>query len=610
MTLKKLILLWFIVLCQLTFAQEKPIDLDEVTISDAPLKNYSNSQSVLKLNDSVIRKNESSLTSLLNFNSVIYFKENGLGMVSSPSFRGTTAQQTAVIWNGININSQLNGQTDFNTITTKDFNSVSVRSGGGGVLYGSSAIGGTIHLGTEMSFINEFSNSVQANYGSFNTLGLNYTGKFSTEKFSSQISISRNSSDNDYEYVNSDLKNSNGEFYNTSYNASFGYKINTNNFLKFYSQIFESNRHFSLISPSETKTRYKDFNTRNLLEWSSFFNKFISKTKVGYLTEKYNYFGNIAVADFTYGEVKTVVAKHDLAYDFNEKIRLNSVLDFTQNSGNGSDISFEKRDVSSASLLFRHLVTNKFQYETSVRKEVTANYKSPVLYSAGMNYEVADFYKIKVNFSRNFRIPTFNDLYWQGAGNPDLKPESSYQGEFGNEFVFKDFKLSATIYHTKIRDMIRWLPRNNGFFTPENTNKVAITGAEFLLNYQKKIGKNTFEFNGTYAYTKSENEELKKQLPYVPFHKITGSLGYSYGKISANYQHLFNGKVFTQSDNNPSKTVKMYNLSNISADYDFGKKNVYLIGVKILNLWNENYQSVEGRFMPGRYFNMYLTLNF
>ena len=36
-------------------------------------------------------------------------------------------------------------------------------------------------------------------------------------------------------------------------------------------------------------------------------------------------------------------------------------------------------------------------------------------------------------------MPTFNDLYWEGSGNPDLKPESSYQAEIGNEFIYKEF---------------------------------------------------------------------------------------------------------------------------------------------------------------------------
>ena len=57
---------------------------------------FSETKSILRLNDSLITKNGASLTSLLKFNSSVYFKENGLGMVASPSFRGTTAQQTAV----------------------------------------------------------------------------------------------------------------------------------------------------------------------------------------------------------------------------------------------------------------------------------------------------------------------------------------------------------------------------------------------------------------------------------------------------------------------------------------------------------------------------------
>ena len=172
MTLRKIFLLPLLLLCLFTSAQNDTIaQLDEVIISDTQLKDFSNTQSVQKLNDSVINRNASSLTSLLQYNTVIYFKENGLGMVSSPSFRGTTAQQTAVLWNGININSQLNGQTDFNVLNTRDFGSISVKAGGGSVAYGSSAIGGTIHLNNDLAFGDRFANTLRLDYGSYNTLG-------------------------------------------------------------------------------------------------------------------------------------------------------------------------------------------------------------------------------------------------------------------------------------------------------------------------------------------------------------------------------------------------------------------------------------------------------
>lgn len=134
MTIKNWCSLLLLLLNYVVVAQVDTITrLQTVYVADNTLKKFSNSQRVFVLNDSIIAKNQLSLTSLLNFNSPIYFKENGLGMVSSPSFRGTTAPQTAVIWNGININSQLNGQTDFNVISTSNYNTIAVRSGGGSV---------------------------------------------------------------------------------------------------------------------------------------------------------------------------------------------------------------------------------------------------------------------------------------------------------------------------------------------------------------------------------------------------------------------------------------------------------------------------------------------
>ncbi len=171
--MKKIVFFFiFSITCLQGFAQsitDSVQVLDEIVLSDSKLINYASGVKKSVLNDSVLKQNSKSLTTLLAFNSNLYFKENGYGMVSSPSFRGTNASQTAVIWNGININSQLNGQTDFNTISTSNYNSIAIRSGGGSVQYGSGAIGGSIHLNNKLAFDSHFDNSVQISYGSFNT---------------------------------------------------------------------------------------------------------------------------------------------------------------------------------------------------------------------------------------------------------------------------------------------------------------------------------------------------------------------------------------------------------------------------------------------------------
>ncbi|WP_166921909.1 TonB-dependent receptor plug domain-containing protein [Flavobacterium poyangense] len=620
MTLKNWLSFCLFLLCQILLSQNDSITkLKEVIVSDTNLKKYSDSQSIQVLNDSIINKNQASLTSLLNYNTVIYFKENGLGMTSAPSFRGTTGAQTAVIWNGININSQFLGQADFNTIGTRDFNSIAVKAGGGSILYGSGAIGGSIHLNNDLNFKKELSNHLFLSLGSYNTLSANYRLALSSKKYSLQVNISRNSSDNDFKYPGTiNEKNLNGEYYNTSMNTSFGYKIDPNNTLKAYSQFYDSERHFSLISPNETKTKYNDFNTRNLLEWESIFGHFTSKVRAAHIGESYKYFPNIDSELFTYGKVETSIIKYDLAFDVNDKIKLNSIIDYTRNKGYGSNINNVKREIGSASLLLRHLVTDKWDYTASIRQEMTDNYGNPFLFSFGTRYQFTDFYRIKLNASKNFRMPTYNDLFWQGSGNPNLKPETSYQGEIGNEFFTKNFSLSVTTYYNDIRDLLRWVPKEGGgdVWSPENTDKVRAYGAEVLLEWRTKIENHNFTLNGTYAYTISESKQLirgesiYKQLIYVPYHKLTGAASYNWKKISSYFQYLYTGDAYTTPFNNPNTKVKAYSIGNLGVDYDFGRKNSYKLGFQMLNIWNENYQPILNRQMPGRNYTIYINLNF
>jgi outer membrane cobalamin receptor len=610
MTLKQFILPLTLMLCHTLVAQKDTIfQLKEVVISDTQLRDFSATQSVQRLNDSVINTNSSSLTSLLNYNTVIYFKENGLGMVSSPSFRGTTAQQTAVIWNGININSQLLGQTDFNTLNTRDFNSVSVRAGGGSVIYGSSAIGGSIHLNSEIDYADAFTNELRINYGSFNTQGLHYKTAISNKKFSASVSVTRNSSDNDYDYIGREGKNINGQYYNNSINAVAGYKFSSRNRLVLYSYLFNGERHFSLIFPSEIKTKYRDSNMRNMLEWVGSYGKFTSKLKAAFLQEEYRYFANIAYQEFTFGRVQSIIGKYDLLFKPDEKFKINMVLDFTQNKGNGSDIINKTRQIGAASLQISHELGSRFTYEAGLRKEITNNYESPVLFSLGTKYKFAPFYTLKLNTSKNFRIPTFNDLYWQDGGNDELKPESSWQAEMGNVFTVKDIMFSVTGYYIKIKDMLRWVP-TGGLWRPINTDRVETYGAEALLSYSKNFGVHAVSLSATYGYTVSKNETIGKQLIYVPYHKATASLSYSIKKFSAYYQFLYNGEVFTRSDNNSRYNIDAYTTGNAGVEYNFGKANTYKLGAQLLNAWNADYVSVDSRYMPGRNFNIYITLKF
>ncbi|MEN2402979.1 TonB-dependent receptor [Flavobacterium sp. MC2016-06] len=617
MTLKKCFTFCLLLLCQIILAQKDSItNLKTVVVSDANLKKFSNSQSVLKLNDSVISKNEALLTDLLNFNSTLYFKQYGRGMLSTVSFRGTTSSQTAVVWNGININSQMNGSTDFNTISGTDYNSISVKAGGGSIIYGSGAIGGTVHLNTDLAFYNRFENTLQLDYGSFNTIGINYKTNISNEKWSAQIGFSKNSSTNDYKYLNrytwrgEQRWNQNGQYDIVTMSANLGYKFDAKNSLKLYSQTSNTDRNTSLITETDTKSKYVNGFNRNLLEYDGDFGKFKTNFKTAFITENYQYFADNSTKDFTYGKTESLTTKLDLGYTLFKSTQINGIVDYNRTKGYGTSFGNHVREISSASLLIKQDFSADWKNEFGVRKEFTDNYESPVLFSLGSSYQVSKLYNLKLNLSRNFRIPTYNDLYWDQGGNLNLKPESSYQGEIGNVFTFKNISLTQTFYYIKIKDLLQWVPGKNGIWSPQNTSKVNSYGTETLLSWKKQFGKNSFGLNASYAYTASKDEETKNQLFFVPYNKVTGAVSYSRNKLSAYYQFLYNGFVYTRADNNPNEIINDYMISNLGIDYDFKFLDSFKLGFKVLNLFNKDYESLEERPMPGRNFNMYLTLKF
>jgi iron complex outermembrane receptor protein len=325
------------------------------------------------------------------------------------------------------------------------------------------------------------------------------------------------------------------------------------------------------------------------------------------LSEKYKYFANFFLEDFETSTAETIIGKYNFSYQFSPKLNLETVFDYNQTKGVGSSIGLNTRGIASGSVLLKYQILKQVLFESSLRQEITAAYQSPVLYAMGINASITKYYAIKLNHSQNFRIPTFNDLYWVVGGNPELEPEQSTQTELGQELSFKGFRFAGTLYHNAIQNLIQWKPVN-GTWTPENIGKVKSYGAEFLLEATKKVSHHLVHFTSTYAYTISTNEALGTQLTFVPFHKYNANFLYSFKRLSLSYQYLFNGAVYTLNDNETK--LQGYKVSNVGVFFNYGKNHLSSLGFQALNCWNESYQSVPGRPLPGRNFQANLILKF
>ncbi|MFK5972352.1 MAG: TonB-dependent receptor [Flavobacteriaceae bacterium] len=596
-----------------SIAQEVGITvLDEVILSDVRLLHFSNGKKVDVLTDSIIKRDGTSLTNLLQFNSNIYFKENGLGMVSSPSFRGTTASQTAVLWNGININSQLTGQIDFNTIIPRNYGSISIRSGGGSVQFGSGAIGGSIHLDNVFEFTEHFENELMLGFGSFDTKSIQYSMSLGSEKTALNLGVNYVTSANDYTYLGTDKKNENGAFSTFGLNASLAQYLSDHQLLKFYHTVFLGDRDFSGTLTSASNSKYQDVNSRNLVEWSSFEENRISRLKLAYLYEKYKYFANKESTDFSFGHTNTAILNYDYKKQW-KNLMLNGIADYTSITAKGSSIGSATRNTLAVTLLMKHELSHRFTYGADIRREFGADYKSPLVFSLNGKYRASKSYKVYASASKNYRIPTFNDMYWIGAGargNKDLRPESSLQAEIGHVLEGEKYRLQLTGYYIASEDLIQWRPNNNGEWQPVNVAEATNYGLEISLKLSQQWREHKLSWRSGYGYTKAMNTETDKLLMYVPKHKITSNLAYTYKQWQLFYQVFYNGSVFITSDN--SEALPSYAVSNIGASRNFKTKGTLNIdaAVQLNNLFNENYQNVAYRPMPNRNIQVKLTVKF
>lgn len=606
--MKRIFTFFFISILNQFSAQEALID---TVIIDNQYRKVSKTAKIENIDSDEILQNSTSLSDLLRFRSNIYIKENGRGATSSPSFRGTTAQQTAFVWNGININSVFLGQGDVNTLSPLSYENVGIKYGGGSVVYGSGAIGGSIHLNNILDYNKGFSGNLFSEYSSFATINSLASAKFSDENFSFNFNFNHSQSKNEYEVEEKYYKNRSGAYQNSAFNLGIAYKLSANQELYWQTQLYDGVQNYALLSEYSTPTKYETQNFRSLLGWKLKNRKISNEFKIAYLTDDYQYFSNSNKNDSQSGGAsEQYILKTDFNYQLTRKSFVNAIVEYnylTSESFKTNRLP-ANRNQGSVAVLYRNNELKNLYLEVGAKKDFVEDFSSPYLFSAGAEYQAKPWYQVKVNLSKNFRAPSFNDLHWVQGGHLDLKSETSHQAELSQILKSKHWKFSVTSYFMDIKDMIRWLPNATGMYEATNTDRVKSWGLETQVGYHYVKNNHHVETQISYAYTQSTDQKLKKQLPYVPFHNLNGYFSYQYKKYQIFAQGIWNGKIFSDSEESEKLALESFAAINggVSVEIIRGTK----IGFKVNNITDKVYRTVYGYYMPKRNYAVNLNLNF
>ena len=157
------------------------ITINEINVSSTRVKVFNTGYKIENFDSTLIKNlSNQSLSDLLLMNNAVYIKSYGNGALSMPSLRGTGANHTAVIWNGINLQSNMNGTLDLSMVPLANNYEVYLQYGAASSLYGSGAIGGSINLNNKAQFNQGHHLKISTGLGSFQTIpfliNYNYSG--------------------------------------------------------------------------------------------------------------------------------------------------------------------------------------------------------------------------------------------------------------------------------------------------------------------------------------------------------------------------------------------------------------------------------------------------
>ncbi|MEL7020764.1 MAG: TonB-dependent receptor plug domain-containing protein, partial [Bacteroidota bacterium] len=477
------------------------------------------------------------LADLLATETGAFIKSYGNGALATISLRGSGASHTAVLWNGLPIQSPMLGQLDLALLPLGMLDAVSLQLGNNSAGWGSGAIGGVLNLENKWRKKNPWELGVQTLVGSFGQQQIQLQARLNAAKWGMSTRLLQQQADNDFNYIiRADLPmrtQTNAAlsqrsllqefFYQPTPNQQFGIKLWTS----------QSARE---IPPTTTQNRSEAEQTdnflRTMLDWKWVQQNAVWRAKMGWFVEQMHYLDPLAGVDsqndfqvwtseasitLKWPTLPTSAWKHRIEVGFNHTY-------FAAEADAYKQVRQQRRTA-----LFVHIRQQwqDWRWQFNIRQELQDGRLVPVVPSLGLERHFTK-HAVKLKIGRSYRLPTFNDLYWIPGGNPDLLPEDGWSQELTWERLLADsWQYSTTVYNREITNWIRWaLPEDGGFFRPQNIAQVWSRGVEQRLGWRKQWSNWGLAIKGGYDLTYSTNQvaiknpeiEAGDQLVYVPRH--------------------------------------------------------------------------------------------
>lgn len=564
-----------------------------------------------------------SLAEFLSQESNIYVKSQGGNSLGTISIRGASASQSVLLWNGLPVQSPMLGLLDLSLIPLNFTDKLSLQLGGNSSSWGSGAMGGLLSLGNSSSFNQKIELDYLSSIGSFSALQQDLKLAVGNEKFQSVSCFNFQKSTNDFKVRPApgveNYRQENANFLQKGMLQSFNFKVKSKSQFAIHAWLQESNKELpATYTQVRSEANQQDNFQRYMASWN--FNSKVHsfQTRLGHFREKQEFL-DPQISLEAFNEFNTSLS--ELSYSIRLKRKHKLQLTNTSILTKAQSLSYEgvSKQFRTAGMLAYQFVGALSQFQLSIREEVVdKKFLAPVPY-VGWQQKFKKGLVLKAKVSREFRLPTLNDLFWSPGGNPNLEPEEGWGEEISlqwkKEFNQHSILISNSLFNRNVKNWILWAPSDQGFFwSANNISKVWSYGNSSHLSYA--FEKNKFRINSDLNFdfirstyrTSLDLPKIEKgdQLLYTPKFQGAGNFSIHIGDWNIRYQHQFVSE--TQGAN---EAIPSYHLGNVYLGFGFKQENLSgRIFLSLNNIYNQNYIVIERRPMPGTNVQCGININF
>lgn len=590
------------------------VDLGEVIIKEnrieIPFNKISRNVSIISRKD-IETTPARSLQEVLSFTPGVDVRQRGVsGVQGDVGIRGGGFEQTLMLINGIKMTDPQTGHHIMNIpVPLQAIQRVEVMKGPASRIYGQNAYAGAINIVTMLPETRGL--NIQAYGGDFGMKGISAVSSLPVDlpfgKYKQTLSFSHDASS--------------GHWYNSDYKVS-------NVFYEGGLELNDRNELRTMIGYTDRSFGANGFYTNSFPDqWESI------QTFLASLSHTYNY-ENLYVQSRAYWRRNTDefrLRRNEPAFFTNNHVTDVLALEFngryeSKLGTSGFGVEGRQEQIESSNLGNRersflgvfaeHRVEfwDDFDFRAGVYSNYYNEYGWKHFPGAELGYQISNSSRVYTNYGASYRIPSFNDLYYEDPSNfsnPDLVPEEAQSFEVGYKFNRRGLRFELVYFNRYTENLIDWsrapsdIVPNPNRWTPRNISEVTFQGIETGLQYALNLGSKNFklkELSLSYNYidanlNQAAGVESRTSLTALRHQAIAGVQSEFFTNLELNIKARYIERM----------SLDPYFLMDIRVDYN--RLKTFGVFAEASNVTNAEY--VEAGFvqMPGRWFRAGISIN-